>query len=186
MQYNLHRIYFTIKNEKKRDFPGGSATDSVIEILSCNAGDAGSIPHASEQLSPLQLLSLHATTQKSMRCNERSCMTQRGSHVPQLRHNAGLPWWLRDKESAGQCRRRRLHPWSGMIPHAPKQRSSCTTALEPMNQSPGAATIEPVCRNHRNLHTLEPEWASTGALQSDRPRFKPLPALKLRPCNLTD
>ena len=27
-----------------------------------------------------------------------------------------LPWWLSGKESACQCRRRRLHPWVGKIP----------------------------------------------------------------------
>ena len=123
---------------------------------------------------------------ESVQCNERSCMTQGRSHMPQLRHNAGLPWWLSDKESACQCRRHRFHPWSGKIPRAPKQQSPCTTTAEPVIQSPGTATTEPVCRNHRNLHTLEPEWVSTGALESDRPRFKSQPARKQHPCNQMD
>ena len=28
----------------------------------------------------------------------------------------GLPWWLKGKESACQCRRHGFHPWIGKIP----------------------------------------------------------------------
>ena len=28
----------------------------------------------------------------------------------------GLPWWLKGKESACQCRRHVFHPWMGKIP----------------------------------------------------------------------
>ena len=35
----------------------------------------------------------------------------------------GPPWWLRDRESACQCRRHGLEPWSGKIPHASEQLS---------------------------------------------------------------
>ena len=32
-----------------------------------------------------------------------------------------LPWWLRGKESAYQCRRLGFNPWSGKIPHTMEQ-----------------------------------------------------------------
>ena len=44
----------------------------------------------------------------------------------------GLPWWLRDKASACQCRRHEFHPWSGKIPCAAEQLSPCTTTIEPV------------------------------------------------------
>ena len=42
----------------------------------------------------------------------------------------GLPWWLRGKEPACQCRRRGFSPWSERIPHTLEQRSLCTTTIE--------------------------------------------------------
>ena len=43
----------------------------------------------------------------------------------------GLPWWLCGTESACQCRRHRLDPWSGKIPHATEQLNPCVTIIEP-------------------------------------------------------
>ena len=54
----------------------------------------------------------------------------------------GLPWWLSGKEFACACRTQRFHPWSGKIPHAVEQLSPHITAIEPVFQSPGAATAE--------------------------------------------
>ena len=51
----------------------------------------------------------------------------------------GLPWWLSGKESAFQCS---FHPRSGKIPHTSKQLSPCTTATEPVLQSPGGTAPE--------------------------------------------
>ena len=36
----------------------------------------------------------------------------------------GLPWWLRGKEFACQCRRHRFDPWFGKIPWRRKQQSA--------------------------------------------------------------
>ena len=44
---------------------------------------------------------------------------------------AGLPWWHSGEESACQCREHGFEPWSGKIPHAAKQLSSCATTTEP-------------------------------------------------------
>ena len=65
------------------DFPGGP----VVKNLPSNAEDVGlipgqgtKIPHAAGQLS------LHAITREKLtRCNERLCMLQQRSCVPQLR-----------------------------------------------------------------------------------------------------
>ena len=42
----------------------------------------------------------------------------------------GIPWWLRGKESACQCRRHGFDPWSRKIPHVLEQLSPCTTTTE--------------------------------------------------------
>ena len=47
------------------------------------------------------------------------------------------------EESAWQCRRPGFNPWSGTIPHAAKQLSPSTAAIEPVLHSPGATTAEP-------------------------------------------
>ena len=88
----------------------------VIENLTCNAGDTGSIPgwgteipHAAEQLS------LHATTREPACCNHRrrvlqlqsllhkeiSHMTQQSSFVPQLRPDAAKRKKLKTKKQLG-------------------------------------------------------------------------------------
>ena len=45
---------------------------------------------------------------------------------------------------------------SRKIPHARKQLSPCTIATEPVLQSLGTATPEPMCCNHGSPCTLEP------------------------------
>ena len=54
----------------------------------------------------------------------------------------GLPWWHGGWESACQCRGHAFEPWSGRIPHAAEQLSTCTTAAEPALWSPRATTTE--------------------------------------------
>ena len=49
----------------------------------------------------------------------------------------GLPWWLRSKESACQCRRRRFDPWVGKIPWRRKwQHTPVFLARESHGNSP--------------------------------------------------
>ena len=55
----------------------------------------------------------------------------------------GLPWWLSGKESACQCRRHRLDPWSQKIPYPLEQLSPwaqllslCSRAQKPKLLSP--------------------------------------------------
>ena len=55
----------------------------------------------------------------------------------------GLTWWLSGEESTCQSRRHRYDPRFGKIPHTLEQLSSCATAIEPVLQSLGVATIEP-------------------------------------------
>ena len=55
-----------------------------------------------------------------------------------------LPWWLSSEESTCQCRRHRFDLWSGKIPHAVKQPSSCAITTEPILSRPEAAATE-VC-----------------------------------------
>ena len=52
--------------------------------------------------------------------------------------------WLR-VQIACQCRGHGFKPWSGNIPHAAEQLSSCATTTEPM-------CLEPVLRNKRSHH----------------------------------
>ena len=44
----------------------------------------------------------------------------------------GFPWWLSGKESACQCRRHGLDPWSRKIPHAMEQLNPCARTTKPM------------------------------------------------------
>ena len=48
-----------------------------------------------------------------------------------------------DKESACQHRRHGFDPWAQKILHAVEQLSPCATAIEPVLQSPGTATLSP-------------------------------------------
>ena len=57
------------------------------------------------------------------------------------RQYAGLPWWLRGKESAYQCRRHRFNPWYRKIPHAAKQLNPWATTTEPVLWSPWDALL---------------------------------------------
>ena len=55
-----------------------------------------------------------------------------------------LPQWLSGKESACECRRYGFSPWSRKILHAAEQLSLYARTIEPVLQSPCAATIEPM------------------------------------------
>ena len=57
----------------------------------------------------------------------------------------GLPYWLSDKESTCQCRRRGFDPLSRKIPHAAEQLSPYATTIGPVVQSLGTITTEPTC-----------------------------------------
>ena len=79
----------------------------------------------------------------------------------------GLPSWLRDKASTGQCRRRGLKPWSRKTPRALDQLSPCTTTSEPMLGRPGRAATEPTCPRARasRQEKLPPSGACTPPLE---------------------
>ena len=52
--------------------------------------------------------------------------------VSSFHKGSGLPLRLSSKESTCQYRRHRFSPWSGKIPYAMEQLSSCTTTIEPL------------------------------------------------------
>ena len=65
------------------------------------------------------------------------------------------------KESACQCRRLKLNPWSRKIPHATEKLSLCPTTTESGLYSPGATTItEPVSHNDWSPRAQSP-WPAT-------------------------
>ena len=72
-----------------------------------------------------------------------------------LKRHGGLPWCLRGKESACQCRRHRFDPRSRKIPQATESLSLCTTTVEPMLQSPRITTAEPTHCSYWSPCTLE-------------------------------
>ena len=57
-----------------------------------------------------------------------------------------LPWWLRGKESAYQCRRLGFNPWSGKIPHTTEKgmtiHSSILSWIIPWTEDP--AGLQPM------------------------------------------
>ena len=81
---------------------------------------------------------------------------------------SGLPWWLSDRESTCQCRRHGYHPWSRKIPHAVEQWSPCPTTIEPVLQSPGAAT-ELMCYSYWSPRTLEPMLCKKRSHHTEKP-----------------
>ena len=50
-----------------------------------------------------------------------------------IKNFQSLPWWLRGKESACQCRRHEFSLWSGKIPHATAQLNPRATITEPVS-----------------------------------------------------
>ena len=54
----------------------------------------------------------------------------------------GFLWWLSGKESACQCRRHELSPWSRKIIHAVEQLSLRVTTIQPEVCSPGTTRTE--------------------------------------------
>ena len=63
--------------------------------------------------------------------------------LPKNTLKMGLPWWLRGKESASQCRWHGFHPWSrrphmlsGSEAHAPQLRNLCSRSQEPQLLKP--------------------------------------------------
>ena len=128
---------------KKRDFPG----DPVIENLSCNAGDGGlvsgletKIAHALEQLSPLQLLSPHATT--------RVCAMQW-----KILHDAGKMSYATTKTQCGASQvaqrwRICLPMQKTQVPSLVWEDPTCPEATKPMHHNCWASDPEPRDRNY--------------------------------------
>ena len=82
----------------------------------------------------------------------------------------GLPWWLNGKESACQGRGHGLDPRSGKIIHTSEQLSWCATTTEPVLQSPGAKTIEPMCHNDWRPCSLEPRLCNKRSHGNEKPK----------------
>ena len=68
-------------------------------------------------------------------CGDPGGWSQGDQYLPR-----GLPWWLRDQESACQCRRHRFDPCSRKMPHGAKQLNPCTFTTRPVLHK----------RSHRN------------------------------------
>ena len=79
----------------------------------------------------------------------------------------GLPWWFSGKESACQCRRHELAPWSGKISHAAEQLSLCATVLSPCSRAGGAAATEPT-----SCQRLTSSRPRAGAPQQEKPHWE--------------
>ena len=88
-----------------------------------------------------------------------------------IKRRPGLPWWFSSKESACQRRRHKYDPWSGKIPHTETQLSQCTTALEPVLQSPGATTTELSSHNYWSPQALEPVLHSKRSHCNEKPAY---------------
>ena len=73
------------------------------------------------------------------------------THLIPLVHkprNKGLLWWHSGGESACQRRGHGLDSWSGRIPHALEQLSTCATSTEPCSGAWGTTTTEPMCHSY--------------------------------------
>ena len=79
----------------------------------------------------------------------------------------GLPWWLRVKESARQCRRHEFDHWPGKIPHANEKPSLCTTTTaEPRATTPEAECLGPVLCHKRSLRSEQSEHCDSSSPHS--------------------
>ena len=104
------------------------------------------------------------------------CLWEKKSHVevcwqPSKEESIRLPWWFSGKESACQCRRHGFSPWSGKIPYALKELCLCATTIEPVLQSPGATTTEPMCCNCWSPSALEPMLCNKESHCNEKPAY---------------
>ena len=79
------------------------------------------------------------------------------TEIKSINNTTVFPWRLGGEESACQCRRHALDPWSRKIPHAPEQLSLCTTAIEPVPWSWRATLLKPECAKDSVLQQ-EKSW----------------------------
>ena len=86
------------------------------------------------------------------------------------KHLGRLPWWLSGKESTCQWRRHRFDPWSRNILHAAEQLCPCALSTEPVLESPGAASTEPLHCTYWSLSNLEPVLQTREAPHTRSPR----------------
>ena len=86
------------------------------------------------------------------------------------KHLGRLPWWLSGKESTCQWRRRRFNPWSRNILHAAEQLRPCALSTEPVLESPGATSTEPLHCSYWSLSNLEPVLQTREAPHTRSPR----------------
>ena len=85
----------------------------------------------------------------------------------------GLPWWLSGEENPCQFRRHVFDLWSGKIQCALEPLSHCSTATEPVVQSPGAAVTEARCLEpalcKKRGHTVTSPSSATGGQVEKNP-----------------
>ena len=109
----------------------------------------------------------------------RMCTTrEKGERKSREEKREGLPWWLRGKESACQCKRRGFGSWPKKISHTAEPRHhSYWTVLE----SPGAAITRPICPRVRTSKQEKPRQWETWAPQPLRILCSP--QLEKSPCS---
>ena len=73
-----------------------------------------------------------ANQSKQKWSSEQDLSSQHRAYLLAKSQLPALPWGLSGKESACQCRRHGLEPWSGRIPHAMGQISPWATTTEPV------------------------------------------------------
>ena len=73
------------------------------------------------------------------------------------------------QESTDQCRRLGLNPWSGKIPHASEQLSSCATSTEPALRAREPQQEEPV---RWEAHAPQADSTPTGHKKNKRAAMK--------------
>ena len=103
----------------------------------------------------------------------------------QLKDGGGLLWWLSDKESICQCRRRGFDPWFRKILHAEEQLSPCATTTEPKSHNYWACVLQrlkpacPVPVLTREATTTRNPWTATKSSPHS-------PQLEKSPCSNKD
>ena len=80
-----------------------------------------------------------------------------------------LPWGLRDKARACQCRRHGFKPWSRNTPRASEQVSPRRTTTEAVLCRPGVAAAEPTGHSSWSPCTLEPVLHNKRSHSDEKP-----------------
>ena len=81
----------------------------------------------------------------------------------------GFPGGSVVKTMPANAKKHSFNPWSGKIPHAAEQKSTCTTTVEPVLWSLGTTTTESICHNYQSLHTLQPVLRNKKSHLNEKP-----------------